>query len=155
MQQLIKRFGDERRTTIDVEGLAHEPVTEVAHLHEREPLTVAVTRAGAIKALPAGTFALKGKNGDAAGYTPVRGDEQLRQVISTTSQDYLLCVSSNGRVFQIAAHSIPEGTRSSKGEPLRRLLALEAREEIVSVLPVESYDEDRFLVVFSRLGKVK
>ena len=154
MQQLIKQFGDERRTVIDAEGLAHEPVTEVASLHEREPLTVALTRAGSLKALPAGTFALKGKNGDAS-YTPVRGDEQLRQVVSTTSRDYLLCVASSGRVFQIAAHSIPEGTRSSKGEPLRRLLELEAREEIVSVLPIENYDEDRYLVVFSKLGKVK
>ncbi|HEX7733684.1 MAG TPA: DNA gyrase subunit A [Ktedonobacteraceae bacterium] len=154
MQQLIKQFGDERRTVIEVEGLAHEPVTEVAHLHEREPLTVAMTRQGALKALPASTFTLKGKNGEAI-YTPVRGDEQLRQVVSTTSQDYLLCVASSGRVFQIAAHSIPEGTRSAKGEPLRRLLGLETREEIVSVLPVESYDEDRYLVIFSKLGKVK
>ncbi|HEY3992363.1 MAG TPA: DNA gyrase subunit A [Ktedonobacteraceae bacterium] len=154
MQQLIKQFGDERRTVIEVDGLAHEPVTEVAYLHEREPLTVAMTRQGALKALPAGTFALKGKNGEAV-YTPVRGDEQLRQVVRTTSQDYLLCVASSGRVFQIAAHSIPDGTRSAKGEPLRRLLALEAREEIVSLLPIESYDEDRYLVMFSKLGKVK
>lgn len=154
MQQLIKQFGDERRTVIDVEGLAHEPVTQVAHLHEREPLTVALTRQGALKALPAGTFTLKGKNGEAS-YAPVRGDEQLRQVVSTTSQDYLLCVATSGRVFQIAAHAVPEGTRSARGEALRRLLALEAREEIVCLLPVESYDEDRYLVMFSKLGKVK
>lgn len=154
MQQLIKQFGDERRTTVDAEGQAHEPITRVASLHEREPLTVAMTRSGALKALPAGTFALKGKNGDAS-YTPVRGDEQLRQVVSTTSQDYLLCVASSGRVFQIASHSIPEGTRSAKGEPLRRLLELEPREEIVSILPIASYDEEHFLVVFSKLGKVK
>lgn len=154
MQQLIKQFGDERRTVIEIEGLAHEPVTEVAHLHEREPLTVAMTRAGTLKALPAGTFALKGKNGSAS-YTPVRGDEQLRQVVSTNSQDYLLCVASSGRVFQIAAHSIPEGTRSAKGEPLRRLLDLGAHEEIINVLPIESYDEELYLVVFSKLGKVK
>jgi DNA gyrase subunit A len=154
MQQIVRQFGDERRTVIDVEGLAHEPVTQVAHLHEREPLTVALTRQGALKALPAGTFTLKGKNGEAS-YAPVRGDEQLRQVVSTTSQDYLLCVATSGRVFQIAAHSVPEGTRSARGEALRRLLALEAREEIVSLLPVESYDEDRYLVIFSKLGKVK
>jgi DNA gyrase subunit A len=154
MQQLIKQFGDERRTTIDVEGQAHEPITEVASLHEREPLTVALTRAGAIKALPAGTFTLKERNGS-AGYTPVRGDEQLRQVISTTSQDYLLCVASSGRIFQIASHLIPEGTRSSRGEPLRRLLDLGTGEEVVAVLPIEHYNGDRYLVLFSKLGKVK
>jgi len=76
-------------------------------------------------------------------------------VVSTTSQDYLLCVASSGRVFQIAAHAIPDGTRSSRGEPLRRLLELASGEEIVSILPIESYDEERYLVVFSKLGKVK
>src|SRR5437660_527457 len=53
MQQLIKQFGDERRTTIDVEGQIHEPIKEVASLHEREPLAIAFTRNGTLKALPA------------------------------------------------------------------------------------------------------
>ena len=154
MQQLIKQFGDERRTTIDVEGQVHEPIKEVASLHEREPLAIAFTRAGTLKALPADTFVPRGKNG-AAIYTPVRGDEQLRQVVAATSQDYVLCVSSSGRVFQIATHRIPTGNRSAKGEAVRKLLGLAQGEEIVTVLPVENYDEDRYLVTFSRMGKVK
>lgn len=154
MQQLIKQFADERRTVIDADGQIHEPITEVASLHEREPVTVALTRAGSIKALPEDTYKPKGKNGDAV-YTPVRGDEQLRQIIPTTSQDYLLGVCTTGRVFQIATHRIPEGTRSAKGEALRKLLELAAGEEVVALLPIESYDEDRYLVTFSKLGKVK
>ncbi|TME60143.1 MAG: DNA topoisomerase [Chloroflexi bacterium] len=154
MQQLIKQFGDERRTTIDVEGQIHEPIKEVASLYEREPLVLAFTRAGALKALPVDTFVPRGKNG-AAVYTPVRGDEQLRQVVAATSQDYVLCVCSSGRVFQIAAHRIPSATRSAKGESTHRLLDLAPGEEVVTVLPVEAYDEDRYLVTFTKLGKVK
>ncbi len=154
MQQLIKQFGDERRTVIEVEGQADAAVTEVASLHEREPLMIVFTRTGALKALSADTFTPRGKNGDAV-YTPVRGDEQLRQLVAATSQDYVLCVSTTGRAFQVAAHRIPQGTRSAKGEPLRKLLQLDPHEEIAVVLPLESYDEDRYLVTFSRLGKVK
>ena len=154
MQQLIKQFGDERRTIIEVEGQAHAAVTEVASLHEREPLVIAFTRNGALKTLPADTFTPKGKNGDAI-YTPVRGDEQLRQVVAATTQDYVLCVSSTGRVFQVAAHRIPQGTRSAKGEPVRKLLELATGEEVVTVLPIEAYAEDCYLVTFSKLGKVK
>jgi DNA gyrase subunit A len=154
MQQLIKQFGDERRTTIDVDGLVHGPITTVEQLHEREPLTIAFTRAGTLKALPADAYKPKGKNGDAA-YAPARGDEQLHRIIATTSQDYLLCVCSTGRVFQIATHRIPEGTRSAKGESLRKLLELAAGEEVVAIVPVETYDDDRYLVTFSKLGKVK
>ncbi|MFL5625679.1 MAG: DNA gyrase C-terminal beta-propeller domain-containing protein, partial [Ktedonobacteraceae bacterium] len=154
MQQLIKQFGDERRTTIDVEGHIHAPIKEVASLHEREPLTIAFTRAGTLKALPPDTYVPKGKNGVPA-YTPVRGDEQLRQIVSATSQDYVLCVSATGRVFQLAAHRIPTATRSGRGESIRKLLELATGEEVVTILPIESYDEDRYLVTFSRLGKVK
>ena len=154
MQQLIKQFGDERRTTIDLDGQLHEPITEVASLHEREPLAIAFTRSGALKTVPPDAYTPKGKNGSAA-YTPVRGDEQLRSVEAATSQDYVLCVSSAGRVFQIAAHRIPAGTRAAKGEPARKLFALLPGEEIVVVLPLESFDEDRYLVTFSKLGKVK
>ena len=154
MQQLIKQFGDERRTIIDAKGVATAPIETVASLHQREPLTVAVTRSGALKALPSDTFVPKGKGANAA-YTPVRGDEQLRQIIVTTSQDYVLCVSSTGRVFQIATHRILVGNRSAKGEPIRKILELAVGEEIVMVLPIEAYAEDRYLVTFSKLGKVK
>ena len=154
MQQLIKQFGDERRTVIDVEGQVHQPITEVASLHEREALAIAYTRAATLKTLPPDTYMPKGKNGNAT-YTPVRGDEQLRQVMSATSQDYVLCVSSTGRVFQIAAHRIPSATRSGKGESIRKLLQLAPGEEVVTVLPVEAYDENRYLVTCSKLGTVK
>ena len=152
MQQLIKQFGDERRTIIDVAGQVHTPIESVASLHQREPLAVAVTRAGTLKSLPAETYTVKGKGKQ---YTSVRGDEQLRQILATTSQDYLLSVSSQGRVFQIAAHRIPSATRAGKGEPIRKLLELEQGEEIVTFLPVESYEEELYLVTFSKLGKVK
>lgn len=154
MQQLIKQFGDERRTVIDAQGQVLAPIERVASLHEREPLLIAFTRNGSLKSLPADTFKARGK-GDAALYTPVRGDEQLREVIVTTSQDYLLCVCSTGRVYQIATHRVPAANRSAKGEPIRNLLKLVPGEDVVAVVPVDAYDEDRYLVTFSKLGKVK
>jgi len=154
LQQLTKQFGDKRRTAIDIEGQASAPVTKIARLHEQEPLVIALTRAGGLKALPADTYSLKGKNGSAV-YTPVRGDEQLHKVIAATSHDYVLCVCSTGRVFQIAAHRIPTATRSAKGEPAGKLLELAPGEEVVTVLPIDFHDEERYLVTFTKLGKVK
>jgi DNA gyrase subunit A len=154
MQQLIKQFGDERRTVIDLEGHIQAPIEMVESLHEREPLVIAFTRNSTVKMLPADTYKPKGKNGKGA-YTPVRGDEQLRQIVAATSQDYLLCICSSGRVCQIATHRIPVATRSAKGEPIAKLLELAPGEEVITILPVDVYDEDRYLVTFSKLGKVK
>ncbi len=152
MQQLIKQFSDERRTVIDVEGQVQAPIEEVASLHEREQLLIAVTRNGGIKTLPTETYRPKGKSGT---ITPARGDEQLHQLIEATSQDYLLCLCSSGRVCQVATHRIPVATRAGKGEPLSDLLELRRGETVATVVPVEAYDEDRYLVTFSKLGKVK
>ncbi len=152
MQQLIKQFSDERRTVIDVEGQVQAPIEEVASLHEREQVLIAVTRNGGIKTLPTETYKPKGKSGT---ITPARGDEQIRQLIGTTSQDYLLCLCSSGRVCQVATHRIPVATRAGKGEPLGDLLELRRGETVATVVPVEAYDEDRYLVTFSKLGKVK
>src|SRR5207244_7883277 len=79
MQQLIKEYGDDRRSVIEVEGQANAAVTEVASLHEQEPVVIVFTRNGTLKALPANTFIPKGKNGDTI-YTTVRRDEQLQQL---------------------------------------------------------------------------
>ncbi|GER91470.1 DNA gyrase subunit A [Dictyobacter vulcani] len=154
MQQLIKQFGDERRTVIDAENNVLTPIEKVESLHQREPLLIGFTRNQTLKALPIETYKPRGKNGSTP-YTPVRGDEQLRQLLPTTTQDYLLCICSSGRVCQIATHRIPVTTRSNKGESLRELLQLETGEEVVTVLPVDAYDEDRYLVIFSSYGKVK
>lgn len=154
MQQLSKQFGDKRRTAIDIEGQAGSPITTVARLHEQEPLVIALTRSAGLKALPPDTYSLKGKNGSAV-YTPVRGDEHLCQVIAATSHDYVLCICSTGRVFQVAAHRIPTGTRSAKGEPAGKLLELAPGEEVVTILPIDFHDEECYLVTFTKLGKVK
>jgi len=38
---------------------------------------------------------------------------------------------------------------------VRKLLDLAAGEEVVAVVPIEAYDDDHYLVTFSKLGKVK
>ena len=75
--------------------------------------------------------------------------------IAASSGPWQQLVTNADSVFQIAAHRIPQGTRPAKGEPLRKLIGLVQGEEVVALLPLESYDEDRYLVTFSKLGKVK
>ncbi|WP_052889818.1 DNA gyrase/topoisomerase IV subunit A [Thermogemmatispora carboxidivorans] len=151
MQQLIRRFGDGRRTVVDAQARVDEPVREVLPLYERTPLTLVLTRAAAVKALPPGTYGARSTER----YGPVRGDEQLRQILPGYSQDAVLCVASSGRVFQVPAFRLPQATRSARGEPLARLLALNPEEEPVALFALAAHEEDRYLVTFSRQGKVK
>ena len=50
---------------------------------------------------------------------------------------------------------IPEGSRISKGIPIQNLLSLEKGERIMSIIPIDNYDDNHFLFFATRNGTVK
>ncbi len=158
MNDLVKRFGDERRTIIDVDGSASSEVSEIASIVDRKEILVALTRDGAIKVLPADTYTKSKKEKAANGplLTLPRGDDQLAATpLLASSQDHLLFITDQGRAFGLSVKDVPEGTRIGKGESLRKLLQLAAGEQIVTTLSVPDFDDNGCIVEFTRSGKIK
>ncbi len=67
----------------------------------------------------------------------------------------MLCFSNKGRVFELAVYLVPEAARASKGKAIVNLLQLQEDEKIRIVLPVRSFDENRFVFMATRDGYVK
>jgi DNA gyrase subunit A len=160
MTDLVKRFGDERRTIIDAEGSANAEVAEIANIVTYKEVLVALTRDGAVKALPADTFSkAAGRKDKAAGGVLVTlpgGYDQLGAApLKLSSQDHLLFITDQGRAFGLPVSTVPEGTKAAKGESLRQLLELEPKEQVVSMLGFSDFDEEAYVVEFTRQGKVK
>lgn len=74
-------------------------------------------------------------------------------VVSTHAQ--LMCFSSYGRVYWLRVFELPEAGRGASGRPIINLLPLEADERITSMLPVDSYDDDRYIFMATKYGVVK
>lgn len=159
MQDLIKRFGDDRRTIIDATGTATGAVLHIASIVDRKEVLVALTRDGTLRTLPADTYTKSKKNGKAAPGPLVpltRGDEGLAlKPILTSSQDHLLFITNQGRAFGLSVSDVAEGTRAGKGEALKGRLQLAKGEGIVGVLSVSDFAENSQVVEFTRLGKIK
>lgn len=157
MTDLIKRFGDERRTVIDAEGSAHAEVEEIANIVEHKEVLIAFSRDGAIKALPADTFS-KGKKDKSGGVLltlPTGFDALGATPLKRSTQDQLLFITDQGRAFGMPVNTVPEGTKAGKGESLRKILELDAKEQVVAMLGVADFDENAYVVEFTRQGKVK
>jgi DNA gyrase subunit A len=149
MQAVANEFGDDRRTAIQANGDAAEPVMEVQAAIESKPTLVALTVDGALKAMPANTYSGKTNAGT------VRGDDKLLQIERALTTDYLLCQLSSGRVASIRVANLPETTRAGKAEIARAFLSLEPGERVVGVVPVGAFSEEVYLVVVSRDGRIK
>ncbi len=158
LNELVKRFGDDRRTVVDPQSATESQVLEIANIVEHKNVLVALARDGGIKTLPADTFtkAKKDKAANTLVLALPRGDDQFaaRPVLSS-SQDHLLFITDQGRAFGMSVNQVPEGTRAAKGENLRKFLQLAAGEQVIAMLGVPDFDEGGYVVEFTRQGKVK
>ncbi|MCI8285936.1 MAG: DNA gyrase subunit A, partial [Firmicutes bacterium] len=84
-----------------------------------------------------------------------RDEDVATELFVTGSHDYVLFFSSLGRVYRLKCYEIPEGSRVSRGMNIKNLLPLQGDEKITSMIRVERFDEDKYLVMVTRCGVVK
>ena len=132
------RFGDARRTAIDREGQVE--VTEVQNIIEEKGLQVQLTPDGYLRVTPDGKR---------------RGRKDYAQLASfaASTVDYIIFVSNLGQIYALRANNLPE--TNGKGESIRRILSLGPQERIVAALATDGFSQERYLVQFTRNGRVK
>ena len=71
------------------------------------------------------------------------------------SHTTMLCFSNLGQVYWLKIFEIPTAGRTAKGRPLINLIQLNESERITSMVPVESYEEDHYVLMATKFGTVK
>ncbi len=137
LASLKEKFGDARRTTIEVAAAARE--IDWSAMIEKEPITVILSQRGWIRAMK-GHLAL-----DQVGDLKWReGDGPFIHFHAQTT-DRLALVASNGRVYTLAGDKLPSAR--GFGEPVRLFIDLDAEVDIVQLVKVAP--ESRLLVASS------
>jgi topoisomerase-4 subunit A len=124
LETLKEKFGDERRTRIEVASAARE--IDWSAMIEKEPITVILSQRGWIRAMK-GHLALE----QVADLKWREGDGPFIHFHAQTT-DKLALFASNGRVYTLAGDKLP-GARGF-GEPVRLFIDLEAEVEIVQLV---------------------
>lgn len=151
LAEVKERYGDERRTRI--ETVDNEILDE--DLIERVNSVVTVTHGGYIKRLPADTYQSQHRGGKGLTGMATKEEDFVEQVIVSHSHSLLLMFSNLGKVYRKKCYEIPEAGRTSKGTHLANVLQLDEGEKITSVIPVEGFNEEEYLVLVTKLGVIK
>ncbi|MFW6192961.1 MAG: DNA gyrase subunit A [Gemmatimonadota bacterium] len=147
LEELVGRYGDARRTEIlDGEGEFPLPTGGGG-----QATLVLVSRRGYVKAQPVRTSA------GMAGAEAMRERENdfARWGLLCRGDDTLLVLTRRGNAHAVPLGDLPRGTRSSRGRPLTEFLDLEDGDEPVALFPVESDDDEGYVLTVSRRGQVK
>ncbi|HXW34627.1 MAG TPA: DNA gyrase subunit A [Acidimicrobiales bacterium] len=146
-----EKYQDARRTLI-----THDPgELGVEDLIDDEELVVTMTRAGYIKAVPAGAFRTQGRGGRGVQGARLKEEDLVANVVHATSHAYLLFFSNRGRVYRLRAHEIPAKERTARGTAIVNLLPLAPDERIQAIVSTRDFDSGGFLMFATKSGQVK
>ena len=85
----------------------------------------------------------------------VKEDDDVRDIIPTSTHDFLYFFTNLGRVYAIKAYQIPASSRTAKGLPLVNVLNLGENETIRAVTNIPSSLETGYLLFTTKDGLVK
>ncbi|MCX6689767.1 MAG: DNA gyrase subunit A [Methanoregula sp.] len=145
---IADKFGDARRTQIA--GFAGDLTTE--DLIEDKNVLVSITTANYIKRIDPDTYRKQRRGGHGVTGMTTKEDDVVDSIFMAGIKDYLLCFTNLGRVYWLKVYQIPESSRVAKGKPIVNLLNLKD-EVVTTVIPIQKFREDRFLLFATKLGR--
>ncbi len=151
MDEIVDRYGDERRTTI----LPFDGEVSMEDLIAEEEIVVTITRGGYAKRTRSDQYRVQKRGGKGVKGAQLRADDVVDHFSVTTTHHWLLFFTNLGRVYRAKAYELPEGSRDSKGQHVANLLAFQPGEQIAKVLDLRDYEQAEYLVLATRRGLVK
>ncbi len=146
-----QQFGDKRRSeiVIDTHDLSMEDLITPADV------VVTLSHSGYIKSQLLDEYGAQKRGGRGKQAASTKEDDFIDNLFIANTHDYILCFSSRGRVYWIKVYSVPQGGRSARGKPIVNLVQLEEGEKINAILPVKTFDENRYIFMATSFGTVK
>ncbi|HSJ06421.1 MAG TPA: DNA gyrase subunit A [Longimicrobiales bacterium] len=151
LEEVVAKFGDERRTTI-VEDVA---AFEVEDLVAEEQVVITLSHQSYIKRVPIGLYRRRVSSGRALAGMDRYEDDFLEHVFVAGTQDTLVFFTQHGQAHALAVSDVPEAGPSSRGRALAQLLTLDRGDRVAALIPVAEFSEDRSLLFLTAGGTVK
>ncbi|MBQ8589934.1 MAG: DNA gyrase subunit A [Firmicutes bacterium] len=149
--EIKKKYNDKRRTKIvaDAEEIDEED------LIAEEKVAITLTHLGYLKRVPADTYKAQKRGGKGITGLTTRENDFVKNLIITSTHDYLMFFTNMGKAYRIKAYEIPEAHRTAKGTPAVNFLNLLQRERITAVMPVQDFTSEKYLIAVTKQGVIK
>ncbi|MEM5871913.1 MAG: DNA gyrase subunit A [Candidatus Aenigmatarchaeota archaeon] len=153
--ELKKKYGDERKTEIvEIKGEKIEDI-EDERLIKKEMVVVTISNDDYAKRIPLTEYKKQRRGGKGIIGAKTKEGDIIKDIYVLNTHDYLLCFTSKGRLHWLKAYKIPEATRYARGKPFINILRLEEGEKISDIIPVQNFEEDKFIFFVTKNGIVK
>ncbi len=149
--ELKAKFANPRRTEI----LDRSADLTLEDMIVEEDMVVTVTHGGYIKRNAVSLYRAQRRGGK--GKTGIKPKEEdfVENLFIASTHAYVLIFTDLGKVYWLKVHEIPQGGRASRGKAIVNLLQLAANEQVMTILPVSSFEKDQYIVTATARGIIK
>ena len=151
MLEIKEKWSDKRRTKI----VSAVDEFEEEDLIEEESVAITLTHLGYIKRIPADTYKTQKRGGKGIMGVTTRENDFVKDLIMTSTHEYLMFFTNFGKAHKIKAYEVPEANRTAKGTPAVNFLNLMQRERINAVIPIKDFSEEKYLIAVTKYGTIK
>ncbi len=154
LSEAKEKYGDERRTRV-VKTSPRELSDE--DLIPEEEAVVVLTRGGYIKRIKPEAYRIQKRGGKGLIGIETKEEDMVEHLLTANTHANLLFFTNSGKVYQVRAYEIPEGTRVSKGKAIFNFISIGTDENVTSFLAVEKSNRGKagFIVMATKQGVIK
>ncbi len=155
LNDLKEKFGDERRTKVNVQKIGE--ISEEDLIPQEETI-ITLTQGGYIKRLNPDTYKKQKRGGKGILGMKTVSEDIVEHFVPANTHDNLLFFTDSGKVFQVPVYEIPEASRIAKGRGLLNFLEISSEEKVLSLIPLKREKKDlgeKYLVMATKNGIIK
>ena len=141
------KFSTPRKTKI-IDAVLNYNIEETI---QKESVVINITNQGYIKRGPLSSLKAQKRGGKGKTGISTREDDFVVQIFTANTHTPVLFFSTQGLVYKIKAHKIPEGTAASKGKSIFNILPLKSHHSISSIMPLPEDETEwkNLMVIFA------
>jgi DNA gyrase subunit A len=151
LREIADKYGDERRTEIT----AADGDLDIEDVIADEQMVVSITASGYAKRTPLATYRQQRRGGRGVQGMNMKEGDYIEHLHVSSTHDYLLFFTNQGKVYRLKVYELPEGSRAAKGRALVNVLPLKDQERVMAVIPTRDFSEGQYLVFGTAQGMVK
>ena len=150
LKEIKEKYGDPRRTEI-----AHiSGEMDIEDLIPNEECVYTYTNFGYVKRQQKNVYQAQKRGGRGISAMNRRDEDYVQELFISSTHDYILFATDQGRVYRLKGYEIPEGSRNARGINIVNLLQLQPEEKITTMIPMKGEVEGN-LVMVTQKGIIK
>jgi DNA gyrase subunit A len=157
MQEIIDKFGDERKTDIVYASEELNP----EDFYADDEMIITISHFGYIKRTPLSEFRAQARGGVGSKGAESREEDFVEYIYPASMHATLLFFTAKGRCYWKRVFEIPEGTRTSKGRAIQNLLNIDSDDSVNAFIRVKNLTTDidfvksHYLLFCTKNGVIK